>query len=138
MFEKIKNLLKKNKKENIILIALDGVRLDKFRNLPNFQPLISKGTLFSNMITYSPHSITSFHAIFTGIYGNRSGVDSYFGTLNFKGEECKTLPQYLKEEGYYCLGDSMNDLVIRFYEHSQGNERGINVRNSLHGLVFGF
>src|SRR3989339_674480 len=113
MLNKFKNWLNSRKsKKNVILIALDGVRLDQFREFTYFKQLSSKGTLFSNMITYSPHSITSFHAIFTGLYGNHSGVNSYFGTLNFKKEECKTLTQYLKEKGYYCLGDSMNELVI--------------------------
>lgn len=112
MLQKITSLFRRKKKENIIFIALDGVRLDQFRSSPQFSKYLRQGTLFSTMITYSPHSITSFHAIFTGVYGSKSGVDSYFGTPQFKKEQVKTLPQYLQEEGYYCIGDSMNELVI--------------------------
>ncbi len=107
-----KSLFRKKKVQNVIFIALDGVRLDQVREFTHFKPLLSQGTVFPNMMTYSPHSIASFHAIFSGVYGSRSGVNSYFGTPHFKKEECKTLPQYLQDAGYYCLGDSMNELVI--------------------------
>ena len=112
MLQKIKEIFVKKDKKNIIFIALDGVRLDLFRNYPSFKSISSQGTLFSKVVTYSPHSIASFHAIFTGLYGSKSGVNSYFGTLNFKKNQSKTIPQYLQEAGYYCLGDSMNELVV--------------------------
>ena len=98
--------------KNIILIALDGVRLDMMRGLPTFKGIQEKGLLFNNVTAYAPHSIASFHAIFTGIYGCHNGVDSYFGTLKFKEDQCKTLTEYCKDQGFYCFGDTMNDLVI--------------------------
>ena len=112
MLKKFKSLLKKEKKKNVILVALDGVRLDFMRDFPEFKKLSNRGLLFNNVVAYAPHSIASFHAIFTGIYGCHNGVNSYFGTPKFKGEECKTLTEYFKDLKYSCFGDTMNDLVI--------------------------
>ncbi len=98
--------------KNVILVALDGVRLDIMRSFPAFKKISESGMMFSNVITYAPHSIASFHAIFTGIYGCHNGVNSYFGTQDFKEEKCKTITQYMKENGFYCFGDSLNDLIV--------------------------
>ena len=94
------------------MIALDGVRFDQIKDFPMFKNMTSKGTLFTNVITYAPHSIASFYSIFTGIYGCHNGVNSYFGTPKFKENECKTITEYMKELGYTCFGDSMNDLIV--------------------------
>ncbi|MFA5049564.1 MAG: sulfatase-like hydrolase/transferase [Candidatus Micrarchaeia archaeon] len=99
-------------KKNIILIATDGVRADSISSFKNFEKLSKQGTFFSNAMSYAPYSIASFHAIFTGIYGNRNGVDNYYGVSQFKMDNCKTLTSYLHEVGYYTIGDIMNKIVV--------------------------
>ncbi|MAG08687.1 hypothetical protein CMO89_04385 [Candidatus Woesearchaeota archaeon] len=96
-------------KPNIIFILVDGVRHDTIKDMPFFSTL--QGTLFNRMFAYAPYSIASLHSIFTGKYGKETGVDNYYGAPNFR-KECRTLPQFLKEHGYFTIGDAMNDMVI--------------------------
>jgi len=114
----------------IIMVVLDGARFDKLKDLPNFKSWQKKGTLFSTMITYGSQTIMSLHAIFSGLYGNVSGADNYFGIVNFKKKECKTLPQYLKEIDYYIEGDTISDIVLTsqgFNKLSVHNEKKDNL-----------
>lgn len=97
---------------NIIMIIIDGARFDRLKNFKNFQKWANKGTLFSKMITYGTQTITSLHAIFSGLYGNINGADNYFGILKFKKKSCKTIPQYLKGINFYTWGDTLNDIII--------------------------
>jgi len=99
-------------RKNIIFICTDGVRQDFINNYTSFVNLSNKGLLFSKAITYAPYTIASLHAIFSGIYGNRSGVDNYYGGPRFNNQKCKTLTSYLNDEGYYTVGDIINELVI--------------------------
>ena len=93
------------KKPNIIMILLDGARCNALEKVPYFAELKKESVFFSKMITYAPYTIASLHASFSGIYGNKNGVDGYYKAFSFKKEECFTLPQYLKEEGYYTECD---------------------------------
>ena len=72
------------KKLSVIVITLDGARYDRIKNFKNFQSLVSQNTLFSKMITYAPYTIAAMYAIFSGAYGNRNGVDNYYGSPNFR------------------------------------------------------
>ena len=99
-------------KKNIIFICIDGVRLDKIRNFENFISIYEKGCFFPKVVTYAPYTISSLHSIFTGIYGNKNGVDNYYGRFQFKKDYCKTLTSYLKDAGYYTIGDVLNELVV--------------------------
>ena len=81
--------------KNIVMVVLDGARLDRLRNFPNFQKWTQKGTFFSKTITYGPQTVTSLHAIFTGVYGNKTKADNYFGSIKFKKKYFKTLSEYL-------------------------------------------
>jgi len=109
-----KKSLVKNK-INIIMILVDGVRLDRARKFPNFQGFFDKGTLFSNMITYAPYTIASMYSIFTGTYGSQNGVNNYYGALSYKKEEFKTITEYLKEMDFFTFGDSLNKIVLPEY-----------------------
>jgi len=99
-------------KPNVIMILLDGARADRVKIMKNFNGLIQKSTFFSQMITYAPYTIASMHAIFSGSYGNRTGVDNYYGTYTFKKDNFATITNYLKDSGYYTIGDILNPLVI--------------------------
>ncbi len=100
------------KKLNVIMITLDALRPDFADRLPNLKKLIPKSTYFNNLTTYAPHSTGAFYAIFSGIYGNENGVNSYFGIEDFKEDKCKLLTKYFKERGYITIGDSMNAIIL--------------------------
>jgi arylsulfatase A-like enzyme len=98
--------------KNIIIIMIDGGRLDRAQNSNIFKKLKSKSTFFSNSITYGPHTIAAMHAVFSGSYGSRTGTNSYWSTFKFKKDKFKTLTQYLKTKNYDTHADVINKLVV--------------------------
>lgn len=99
-------------KENLIIIMIDGGRLDYSLNSKVFKNLQKKSVFFSNSITYGPHTIAAMHAVFSGSYGNRTGTNSYWSTYNFKKEKFHTLTEYLSDNGYFTSADLINELVV--------------------------
>ncbi len=97
---------------NLIFIVIDGARHDRIVNGKNYSNLIANSTFFPKTITYAPYTIAALHAVFSGTYGNKTGVDSYWSSLKFKKDEYKTLSLYLQENGYYTHADVINDLVL--------------------------
>ena len=97
---------------NLIFITIDGARQDRIINGENFQKLISNNTFFSKVITYAPFTIAAMHAVFSGVYGFKNGVNSYWTSPNFKKNSYKTLPKYLNDLGYLTFGDSINKLIL--------------------------
>ena len=93
-------------KKNIILLLLDGVRQDYISTSPELSDLMKQGTYFRNMISHAPYTLTSMAAIFSGMYGGRSGVDAYNKMFQYK-KNCKFMAEYLHENSYYTVGDSM-------------------------------
>ena len=75
MVEKVKN---KMAKYNVILILLDGSRIDMLDQVPGLSSMQNDGTFFNNCIVSSPYTIASVHSLFTGMYGLRNGVNSYY------------------------------------------------------------
>ena len=98
--------------KNVIIIMIDGGRLDRALQSPIFNKLASKSVFFSQSITYSPHTIAAMHAVFSGSYGTRTGTNSYWSTFKFKKDKFKTLTEYLKENDYYTHADLINELVV--------------------------
>ena len=98
--------------KNIIILMIDGGRLDRAKNSPFFNKIKSKSIFFSNSITYGPHTIAAMHAFFAGCYGTRTGTDSYWSTYKFKKNQFKTLTEYLKENDYYACADIVSEIVI--------------------------
>ena len=99
-------------KLNVIIILIDGSRLDRIMDSSYFQNLKSNFSFFSNSITYSPHTIAAMHAIFSGCYGTRTGTNSYWSTYRFKKNRFKTLTEYLKDLDYYTCADLHSEIVI--------------------------
>jgi len=100
------------KKPNIVMILIDGARSDVIDKLQYYRQLRKEATFFSQLITYAPYTIASLHATFSGMYGNRNGVNGYYKSYSFDKEHCLTLPQYLKQHGYYTECDLIrNDTV---------------------------
>ena len=98
--------------KNVIIIMIDGGRLDRAQNSNIFNKLKSKSIFFSNSITYGPHTIAAMHAVFSGSYGSRTGTNSYWSTFKFKKDKFKTLTEYLKTENYDTHADVINQLVV--------------------------
>ncbi len=99
-------------KENIIIIMIDGGRLDRALKSDIFNEIKSKSVFFSQLITYAPHTIAAMHAVFSGSLGTRTGTNSYWSTFKFKKDKFKTLTEYLHDAGYYTHSDLINELVV--------------------------
>ena len=91
---------------------MDGARVDHIIKGKNYIKLINKSAFFSKVITYAPYTIAALHAVFSGTYGHKTGVSSYWSTPNFKEKQFKTLTSYLHDEGYITHGDVINKLVL--------------------------
>ena len=48
-------------KKNVIIVMIDGGRLDRALNSPIFNKIKSKAVFFSQSITYAPHTIAAMH-----------------------------------------------------------------------------
>ncbi|MBI5377159.1 MAG: hypothetical protein HZA82_00835 [Thaumarchaeota archaeon] len=59
-------------KKNVIIVMIDGGRLDRALRSPIFNSLKSKSVFFPQSITYGPHTIAAMHATFSGTYGTRT------------------------------------------------------------------
>ena len=97
---------------NIVFITMDGAREDRMFNSKNYENLIRESAFFSRVIPYAPFTIAAMHAIFSGVYGFKNGVNSYWSSPNFKKNLYKTLPKFLSENGYHTFGDSINKLIL--------------------------
>ena len=97
---------------NLLFITMDGARLDRIVRGNYYSKLIQNSLFFPKTITYAPFTIAAMHAIFSGTYGTRTGVNSYWSNTNFKKDLYKTLPRYLKDEGYVTHADVINKLVL--------------------------
>ena len=99
-------------KKNLIIICIDGCRLDRAENSNIFKNYLP-GTIFcSQSITYAPYTNSSMHAVFSGSNGNRNGCFSYWHSQKFKNNEFKTITKYLKEENYFTYADIHSKLAI--------------------------
>ena len=91
---------------------MDGARADRIIKGKNYKKIISQSAFFPKVITYAPFTISAMHAVFSGVYGFKNGVNSYWSSNNFKKEFYKTLPKFLKDTAYVTFGDSINRLVL--------------------------
>ena len=91
---------------------MDGIRFDAIDKIQEFQDLKKESVFFPQLITYAPYTIGSLYALFSGIYGNKNGVNGYYKAFSFDKDNCFTLTQYLKENGYYTETDSPGDGVV--------------------------
>ena len=118
----------KKRKPNIILILMDGIRVDALNRVAYYQELKKESVFFDSLITYAPYTIPSIYSIFSGMDGNLNGINGYYKLYNFDKKNCFTLTQYLKEEGYYTEGDFIENVVpsqgfdkIRNYEKDKAD-----------------
>lgn len=97
---------------NLIFITIDGARVDRIVNGKNYKKIIKSSAFFSRVIAYAPYTIGAMHALFSGTYGTKTGVNSYWSNINFKKDKYKTLAKYLQDEEYVTYGDVINKLVL--------------------------
>ena len=100
------------KEKNLIIICIDGGRLDRALNSKVFKHLAAKGVFFPQTITYAPYTNSAIHALISGSYGNRNGCSSYWHSIKFKKNEFKTLTEYLHDADYFTHADTPSDLVL--------------------------
>jgi len=101
-----------NNKLNVIMITLDGLRRDRVDSCKELSGIAKKSCYFSNMITAAPYTLAAMHALFSGVYPSKNGVNAYYSMFRFRKDACKTLPEYLHGDDYYTFGDFINDSVI--------------------------
>ena len=99
-------------KKNVIIICVDGGRLDRALKSDTFAQLSSKCIFFPQTITYAPYTNSAIHALISGSYGNRNGTNSYWHSIKFKKNEFKTLTEYLHDVDYFTHADTPSDLVL--------------------------
>jgi arylsulfatase A-like enzyme len=117
-------------KKNVIIILIDGGRLDFATESPIFQKLTSNMIQFNQSITYAPYTTGAMHAVLSGCYGNRTGVNSYWNVYKFKNNQFLTLADYLSENNYYTYADGHTELIIPkfgFNEFNVHNEQEIDL-----------
>ena len=95
------------KKYNVILLLIDGARIDRLSQFPIFKKLKEEGSFFSEMIASAPYTLVAMNSIFTGMYGSKNGIDAYHKMFQDPKTGCKTLAEYLTENGWYTRGDAM-------------------------------
>jgi len=99
--------------KNVIIILIDGGRVDSAMNSSVFTDLQSKFVFFPQSITYAPYTLGAVHAVMSGCYGNRTGTNSYWSTYKFKSDKFVTLTEYLNEFGYHTYADVHSEIVIQ-------------------------
>jgi arylsulfatase A-like enzyme len=113
---------------NVIIIALDTVRADRFslispderdRDLtPNMRRLTTdQGTVFTKAISQAPWTLPAFASIYTGLYPAEHGADQRW--LVLPGSRL-TLAEILREAGYLTVGVVSGPYVSRAPGMSQG------------------
>ena len=95
------------KKYNVILLLIDGARIDRLFQFPIFKKLKQKGCFFSQMITNAPYTLVAMNSLFTGMYGSKNGINAYYKMFQHPKTNCKTLGEYLTQHGWYSRGDAM-------------------------------
>ena len=74
-------------KKNILMVCLDGARVDMLKCSRELSTLFSQGSFFNQCIVSSPYTVASIHSIMTGMYGHKNGVDAYNNMFRLK-ENC--------------------------------------------------
>ena len=97
---------------NIILINIDGFRKDKIDLCSHLKNIKENSYYFSEMNTVAPYTFASLHAIFSGMYPSKNGVNGYYNIFKFKKDKITTFPELLQKAGYYTSYDIIDDSVI--------------------------
>lgn len=130
--------MKSLKDYNIVLINIDGFRKDKIDLCPILKSLKENSYYFSNMFTVVPYTFAALHAIFSGMYPSRNGVNAYYNIFKFKKDEVTTLAQLMKKAGYYTCCDIISESVMPKQGIDEWNlfdEKTVNFRERHRALI---
>ena len=105
-------MIKAYLKKNVIIICVDGGRLNEAQNSSIIKQFSPNSIFFTQSITYAPYTNSSIHALISGAYGSRNGCYSYWHSSRFKHQLFKTLVDYLHDEKYFTCADLISDLVL--------------------------
>ena len=117
---------------NVILISVDTLRSDHLSSYgytkitsPFIDKLSEHGTLFKNAISQSPYTLPSHMSIFTSFYGSSHGIgldlkNSFNNHIDKLPEVVYTLPEVLKDNGYFTLSFNGGSFVSADFGFSQG------------------
>lgn len=94
------------------MINLDGLRKDRINLCPNLKSFRDKSNYFSKMITVSPYTLAALHAMMSGTYPSKNGVDAYYHMFRFKKDTIITIAELLKERGYYTKCDVISENIL--------------------------
>lgn len=97
--------------KNVILVNLDGFRVDKINNCRTLNQLKNQCLFYPQMFTVAPYTFASLHSVFTGLYPSMHGVNAYYNIFKFKND-IQTLPEILQSAGYYTSCDIISEVVI--------------------------
>ena len=126
-------------KRNLILICIDGGRVDRAKNsfiIQNFRK--ENSIFFSQSITYAPYTNSALHALISGAYGNRTGCDSYWHSRKFNHNKFKTIVDYLHENNYYTCADVPTNLIMpkqNYDEYYVSDESSIDLKTHHYELL---
>ena len=70
-------------KKNVIIICVDGARLNKAQNSSIIKQFSPNSIFFTQAITYAPYTNSAIHALISGAYGNRNEGYSHGHALAF-------------------------------------------------------
>ena len=124
-------------KKNVIIILIDGARLDRVEKSKIFDIFRLKSNYFKQTITSAPYTTAALHALFSGCYGYRTGTNSYWLSLNFQKNRFKSLVTYLKDDGFHTCGDGHSKLILanhgfdEFHVHDESNTDLVNHHSKL-------
>lgn len=98
-------------KPNIVLVLLDGARVDRITAFQEFDELQKEGVLLNNVTAAIPYTMGAINVIMSGLYGKENGVDAYNKILGLK-DSVKILPEILRENGYFTSCQIIRTKVI--------------------------
>jgi len=126
-------------KKNLILICIDGGRVDRAKNSSIIQNFGKEHSVFfSQSITYAPYTNSALYALISGSYGNRTGCYSYWHSHKFNHVKFKTIIDYLHENNFYTCADVPSDLIMprrNFDEYYVSDESNINLKTHHYKLL---
>ena len=99
-------------KKNVIIICVDGGRLNKAQNSSIIKQFSPNSIFFTQAITYAPYTNSAIQALISGAYGNRNVCYSYWHSSRFKHQLFKTLVDYLHDENYFTCADLVLDVIL--------------------------
>jgi len=126
-------------KKNLILICIDGGRVDRAKNSSIIQNFRKENSIFfSQSITYAPYTNSALHALISGAYGNRTGCNSYWHSREFNHNKFKTIVDYLHENNYYTCADVPTNLIMpkqNYDEYYVSDESSIDLKTHHYELL---